>query len=149
MVMVIVLTGIIAALGSSMLAAGFNSYSTSKNLTQAQWQGTIAIERMSRDLRTIRSASAADLTLAPGTQITFTDSNANVISYTLSGTTLLRNGQPLADDINSLNFSYIASDGKTTAASAALVHYVVVDLSVNVLGSTAAVRTAIHPGNFL
>ena len=149
MIMVIVLTGIIAALGSRMLVAGFNSYQTSKNLIQAQWQGTIAMERLSRDLRTIRSASAADLTLTPATQITFTDTSANVVSYTLSGTTLMRNGQPLADGINSLNFSYIASDGKTTAATAAQTHYVVVDIAVSIFGSNYSARTTVHPRAFL
>jgi len=149
MVLVIILTAIIAALGSKMLAAVFNSYQTSRDLIQAQWQGTIAMERLSRDLRTIRSATAADLTLAPSTQITFTDTNANVISFTLSGTTLMRNGQPLADGINSLSFSYIASDGKTTAATAAQTHYVVVDIAVSILGSSYTARTAIHPRAFL
>jgi len=149
MVMVIVLTGIIAALGSKMLVAGFTSYQTSRDLIQAQWQGTIALERLSRDLRTIRSATIADLTLTPATQITFTDTNANVISYTLSGTTLMRNGQPLADGITSLAFSYIASDGKTTAATAAQTHYVVVDIAVSTPGSGYTARTAIHPRAFL
>ena len=149
MVMVIVLAGIIAALGSKMLVAGFSSYQASRDLIQAQWQGTIAMERLSRDLRTIRSATAVDLTLTPATQITFTDTNAIVISYTLSGTTLMRNGQPLADGVTSLGFSYIASDGKTTAATAAQTHYVVVDIAVSILGSSYTARTTVHPRAFL
>jgi prepilin-type N-terminal cleavage/methylation domain-containing protein len=149
MVLVIVLVGIIAGIGSTILAGGFKAYITSKNLSQAEWQGRIAIERLTRELRTVRSATALDLTLVPNTAITFTDTNANVISYTLSGTTLMRNAQPLADDISSLSFSYIANDGKTTAANASLVHYIVVDIAVSSQGSNYAVRTAIHPRGFL
>jgi len=148
MVLVIVLVGIIAALGSRILASGFGAYITGKDLIQTDWQGSIAIQRLSRDLRMIRSASAADLTLVPSTEITLTDNNANIISYTLSGTSLMRNGQPLADDISNLSFSYIANDGKTSAASADLVHYIIVNLTVTRRGLNHNISTVIHPRNF-
>jgi len=148
MVLVIVLTAIIATLGSRILASGFGAYITGKDLIQTEWQGNIALERLARDLRLVRSASAADLTITPGDQISFTDSNSNAISYTLSGTSLMRNSQPLADDISSLSFSYIASDGKTSAASADLVHYIVVTLSTSRRGLNHDFSTIIHPRHF-
>jgi len=148
MVLVIVLIGIIAALGSRILASGFSAYITGKDLIQTDWQANVALQRMSRDLRMVRSASIADLTLTPGTEITFTDNNANIISYTLAGTSLMRNGQPLADDINNLGFSYIASDGKTSAASADLVHYIVVSFTASRRGLEQNISAVIHPRNF-
>jgi len=148
LLIVIVITGILAALGSKMLASGFTAYVTARDLGKADWQGLIAIERLSRELRTIRSATSSDLTISPTSQITFVDNDANNISYTLSGTTLMRNSEPLADGISNLSFSYIANDGKTTAASADQVAYISANVTVLRSGSGQLLRTSIHPRNF-
>jgi hypothetical protein len=148
MVLVIVLTGIIAALGSKILASGFGAYVTGKDLIQTDWQGNMTLQRLSRDLRMVRSASVADLTMTPSSEITFTDNNGHIISYTSAGTTLMRNGVPLADDISSLSFSYITSDGKTTATSADLVYYIVVNFTASRRGLNQDISAVIHPRNF-
>jgi len=148
LLIVIVITGILAALGSKMLASGFTAYVTARDLGKSDWQGMIAIERLSRELRTIRSATSSDLTISPTSQITFVDNEANNISYTLSGTTLMRNSEPLADGISNLSFSYIASDGKTTAASADQVAYISANVTVLRSGAGQLLRTSIHPRNF-
>lgn len=145
MVLVIVILGIIAALSSSLLSGGLNAYFTERDISNAQWQGRLALERLTRDLRTVRSATAGDLVISPANQITFVDTSGTTVSYSLSGTTLLRNGQPLADGISGLSFTYIARDGKTAAGSVTAVYYIAVSFSITQNGVNQSRRTVIHP----
>ncbi len=116
--LVMMILSIIATIGSQMLGNGFNAYFTGRDLINAEWQGRYAMQRISRELRDVRSATAGDLVIGAN-QITFTDNNANVVTYTLAGNTLTRNGQPLADGVANLAFNYIQADGITNAANAA------------------------------
>ncbi len=147
LILVIIILSIIAAVGSQMLGTGFNAYLTGRDLIDAEWQGRYAMQRISRELRNVRSASAGDLVMSVN-QITFTDNSANVITYALSGTTLTRNGQPLADGVSSLAFSYIQADGITTAALASEVSYISVDINVNFNDSNYSLRSTLHPRSF-
>lgn len=148
LVIVIIVTGIIAAVGSRVLITGFDAYSTGKDLVELEWQGGLALERLSRDLRLVRSATSADLNISQADRIRFRDINANQVRYSLSGTTLMRNNQPLADDISSLAFSYLTNDGKTATTTPGSVYYIVVTLQTarNSLGYT--LRAVIHPRQF-
>ena len=148
LIVVIIVTGIIATVGSRILITGFDAYTTGKDLVELEWQGGLALERLSRDLRLVRSATSADLNISQPDRIRFRDINANQVRYSLSGTTLMRNNQPLADDISSLDFSYLMNDGKTTAATSTSVYYIVVTLQTarNNLGYT--LRAVIHPRQF-
>lgn len=149
LVMVIVLLSIVAVLGSQMLSSGFSAYFTGRDIINADWQGRFALERMNKELRTIRTATAADLdvTLAPAA-ISFVDIEGNNINYSLAGTSLTRNGIPLADGVNSMTFSYIQPDGITTAALATEVYYVSVALNVTLGGANINLRSTLHPRNF-
>ncbi len=147
MLLVVIILSIIAALGGQMLSTGFNSYFTGRDIINAEWQGRYGLQRMSRELRDVRSATAADLTMGAN-QITFTDNNANVITYALSGSTLTRNGQPLADGVSVLSFAYIEDDGITTATAEVDVWYISATVNVSLNGSVYALRNTLHPRNF-
>jgi prepilin-type N-terminal cleavage/methylation domain-containing protein len=148
MVMVIVLLSIVAAIGSSMLSSGFTAYFTGRDIINADWQGRFALDRMTRELRMVRSATVADLDILTANAITFTDTAGNVVSYSRAGNTLMRNAQPLADGVSALSFSYIEADGKTATTDATVVAYVTVDLAVNQAGSSFTLRNTIDPRNF-
>ena len=148
MVLVIVLLGIIAGFSSTLLSGGFDAYFSERDMADTVWQGRLALARLNRDLRTVRSPSPADLTLSPANQISFVNTSGTTVTYALSGTTLTRNGQPLADGISNLNFTYIANDGSTTVASAAAVYYVAASFTLIQNGANIDERTLIHPRNF-
>ena len=148
MILVIVLIGIIASLSSTLLSGGLNAYFTQRDVADAAWQGRLALARLTRDLRTVRSPSAADLTISPANQISFVNTSGATVVYALAGTTLTRNGQPLADGISNLNFAYISNDGKTTAAAASAVYYIAVSFTVIQGGGNLNSRTLIHPRSF-
>jgi len=146
-ILTIMLVGVIGALGTQMLEGGFSAYFLSKDVAEMDWQGQIALNRMSRDILRLRSATGADLVITPTDQLTMTDYDGAPVSYTRSGTTLMRNGTPLADGINTLNFSYLKSDGITAATLPAEVYYISVDFTVVRGAVSRPWRTTLQPRN--
>lgn len=134
LVIVIVVLGIVASSGALVISRGFNAYFAGRDMTRADWQGRLALERMTRDLRMVRSASASDITTMTATQITYNDTLNNTIIYNMSGTTLMRTqsgvATGLADYISALNLSYLQKNGQSAAGSAAQVCYITVQVTV-------------------
>lgn len=146
--MVMVLLAIIAAVGSTVLSGGFDAYFAERDMADAAAQGRLALARLTRDLRSVRSPSTADLTISPATQISLVDSTGATVAYALTGTTLTRNGQALADGISNLNFAYIGNDGKTTAAAITDVYYIGASFTISQGNANQNWRALIHPRNF-
>ena len=144
LVIVIVLTGIIGAIATKMLAQGLNAYLTSKNVADADWQGRLALERMTRDIRAVRSPT--DIALATSSQFTFTDSNGSSVAYTLSGSNLMRNSQALANGISTLTFQYYDETGVITAITTAI-RYISITLNVTQGNSNMSFTTSVYPRN--
>src|SRR5712692_5760958 len=107
MVLVIVLTGIVFAVGAMILKTSFQSYFAGKNRTTSDWQGRLGLERMTRDLHAIAAPTptSPSITAFGATSITFIDSDnaGTAITYDLSGTTLRRNLIALADPVIALS----------------------------------------------
>lgn len=143
-VIVIVLSGIIAAVASKMLAQGFSAYLAGKNITDADWQGRVAVERMTRDLRAIPSISS--ISAANATQLTYTDSDGNTVNYQLSGSTLTLNDQALANGVNSFTFSYFDSNGASTE-TLSTIRYIRIAMNITQTDNNYSLTTAVYPRN--
>lgn len=160
-IVVIILAGIIFGFGSTLIGKLFSSYALKQDATDADWQAKVALERMARELRMARTATAADLDIASLTQIRFVDTDGNGVCFyrnaaanrlmrsadgpaTACGTT---NPQVLADNITVLGFSYWDNTGATTAA-VANVYYLTVSLTVAEGSYNASFRTNVRPRNF-
>lgn len=157
MVMVIIILSALTGLGVNLLASGFRAYFTGQDLSEGNWHGRIALERITRELREIRSPTAADLTIAPAAEINFFRSDNVAVRYCLAGVggcpagpanTLMRNTDPLADNISLLNFTYLQGDGATVAATPAQVRYVTVAVRVTLGGTSIDLRDTIRPRSF-
>ena len=150
LVLTIVLVGIIAGMASVFLRQGLSAFVAEDARADITNQGRLAIERMAREIRTIRSRTAADL---PGccnaTTLSFVDQTGNAITYTTAaGTTITRNGTALAaGSAVTLNFAYYQQDGVTPAAAAAQVWSIQVSLTVAKSGEQHAYRVRVHPRN--
>ncbi|MCX5710063.1 MAG: hypothetical protein NT088_04980 [Candidatus Omnitrophica bacterium] len=108
----IIVTAIIAAIGVPLLLETVNAWSfNSKFQDNAVSCAVVAMNRMSRDIRRLKND--ASVTTANGTTFAFTDTNNNAISYSKSGTVLMRNSDGLADNISSLTFTYYDDNGLT------------------------------------
>ena len=168
MIIVIVVVGAIFAVGALVLGRAFESYDLTQKTTEVDWQGRVAMERMVRELRDIRSATATDLVFSL-TEIGFNDTDGNPACFRLSGTTLQRDTegpaaacgtvnppdpQPLADNVvatTGLNFYYYQQDG-SVAVSADQVYYITVALNVveNSIGGSIneTYRVTLQPRRF-
>jgi prepilin-type N-terminal cleavage/methylation domain-containing protein len=160
-IVVIILAGIIFGFGSTLIGKLFSSYAVKQDVTDADWQAKVALERMARELRMARSATAADLDIASLTQIRLVDTDGNGVCFyrnaaanrlmrsadgpaTACGTT---SPQVLADNVSALGFSYWDNTGATTATVTS-VYYITVSVTVTEGVYNASFRTNIRPRNF-
>jgi prepilin-type N-terminal cleavage/methylation domain-containing protein len=151
-VIVIVLVGIMAALGGLMLTTAFRSYLLGRDISVADAHGRVAVERMVRELAAARSATAGDLNIGVANEIAFTDTGGTVIHYARAGNQLTRdeNGGParlLADNVTALTFTYWDRNGAATAV-VANVYYVGVAFTVSTADYNGNLRTTVQPRNF-
>lgn len=144
LIVVIVVLGIVASMGAVVVRNGMLAYLRGREITSADSQSRLALERIARELR-----DAA--VIAPGScsasTFAFSDINAAPVSYTLSAATLLRNGQPLADTVAGLRFYCLTSAVQPTATPSAA-YYVTVSMVVSTDNTSATYRTTVKPRNF-
>lgn len=104
-------------------------------------QGRIAIERMARETRLIRSPN--DLTHT-SSSISFIDVDGTAIAYSKSGTNLMRNSQILSGNISALNFTYYDSTGEATTTTANIRYIkIAITLTQNTVSTT--LDTTVYP----
>ena len=150
LVITIVLVGIMAGIGALLLREGTRAYISADVRADLTNQGRVAIERMAREIREIRSRTNADI---PGccsaTTLSFNDIAGNPIAYDVAGSTVRRNLTALASgDAVSLSFTYYQSNG-TPAVTAATVWVIQIDLTVTKNGESQPLRIRVHPRNFV
>jgi prepilin-type N-terminal cleavage/methylation domain-containing protein len=147
----LVIAGVLATIGATLMSSGCRTYFLARELARDAAQGTLALERMTRDLRTVRSP--ADLTTIGASTITFVDVDGNTVSYALAAGSVTRsqNGgtaQPLADTVSNLAFTYLTNDAQTTAVTAATVAYITVAVTVASQNVSTTFRGTVNPVNF-
>lgn len=140
-VMVTILLGVIAVVVAQMFAQGLTVAQTEQRVTDALWQGQIAMQRMVRDIREVRSA--VDISINTASEFSFTDNDGNIIDYKLSGNSLMRNTTALASGISSLQFSYLDKNGAATAGVTDI-HYVVIAITVSRNNASYSLNTAVY-----
>jgi prepilin-type N-terminal cleavage/methylation domain-containing protein len=156
LIIVIIILSVIMGGTVELLAQGFRAYFAEQNLITADWQGYLAIERMERDLHSIRSKN--DIILATSSVFSFIDINGNTITYQLAGNQLkcnvqvggVNNNQTLADGIQSLSFQYYDSSSislGSVPSSPNLIRYVVITLNITYGNANFNLTTGIHPWN--
>lgn len=149
LIVVIVVLGILASVGSTVLRDGFLGYLRGREISSTDWQGRLALERITRELRYLAAPNYSNIgsTSCSSSTFTFIDiTNAN-ISYTQSGTTLMRNGQPLASNVTGLSFSCLKSD-VTPTVTLSSVYYITVSMIVATTNTRGVYRSTVKPGSF-
>lgn len=141
LVVVITILGIIALVPSAALLESAKIYARTVPTLDATYQARFAVERMKSDVRDMQDGSITTFT---STALTFKLSSGQSIAYTLSGSTLLRNGDLLAKGVTALSISYKQKDG-TTAALASDLNLVEIDLMVQTADQPYRVQIAVYP----
>ena len=149
LIVVIVVLGIIASMGAIVVRDGMLGYLRGREITSADWQGRLALERITRELRDAAAIAvgSCDNSISPFT-FAYSDINAAQISYTLNTSTLQRNGQPLADNVTGLHFYCLQNNGQTYTTAPAAVYYVTVSMIVSTANTSATYRSTVKPRNF-
>ena len=153
-VITLIIIGVLATIGATLMSRGFLSYFVGREIARDDAQGRLALERMARELRTVRGT--ADLNIGVANQITITDFDQNVIVYRRNaGTSQLERSQdggatfqPLADNVSTLTISYLQNDGTTAAAVAANVYYITVLLTIVTSNVNLSYRSTFKPAAF-
>jgi prepilin-type N-terminal cleavage/methylation domain-containing protein len=149
-VITIVIVSILAGLAAMIILQVITAYYTEQSRSDVHYQARIAMERMAREIRVIRSA--ADITTLSATNLRFTDVSGTAMGFQWIDPTLNRwNGASndvLASEINPFSFSYYQTDGVTPAVLAANVWFIQIDMTSVQGTETLPIRTRIHPRNF-
>ncbi|MEK6731714.1 MAG: type II secretion system protein [Pseudomonadota bacterium] len=146
MIIVITVLSIVAMISANVMYQAFQGTFAQYDLGTVDSQARVILVKMTSEIRTIRSNATSDLILGANT-ITFTDVLGNTITYSLSGNTLMRNAQPLADSVTSLAFSYYNASHNVTATSTE-VRYITVTIGMTVEAQSIVLKTTIFPRNF-
>ncbi len=147
LVLLIALSSIVAVICSRILSSQLNAIQVSTNIINADTQARVALDRMTRELRNVASAGSLSAT-STSKQITFVDSNNNTITYSLSGTSLLRNSDVLADNIQNLTFTYYDKSGAAISPPPTnATVYITISLVVKLQSSNFTVTTTVFMRN--
>lgn len=152
LIVVIAVLGIVASMGAVVVRDGILGYLRGREINNADWQGRLALERITRELRAIAAPNYSNIAASSCGSSTFgfSDVTATPINYTLpsGGTTLLRNGYSLVENIGGLRFYCLQSDGQTYSTAASAVYYVTVSMVVSTENTSATYRSTIKPWSF-
>ena len=142
-IIVIVLMGILGGAIAPFIYSLSQIVIVEYSLGGVNTQTRVAMERMSRELRVIRSNTSTDLT-AGASSISFNTINGDAISFSLSSTNLMRNSQILASNVSDITFTYYDSSGATTATVTDM-KFIRVDLTLTENNISANLNTVVYP----
>ena len=159
-IITIVIVGIISSIAALIILEGMKASSKEQNLSEAHYQARLAMERMAREIRLIRSQTAGDIPTMAATDLIFCDVTGKAVEFQLSGTALNRRESatcsPFAwggwnalssSGTNPMTFTYLDSAG-AGGATAANLWFVDINLTDTQGSESLQMRTRVHPRNF-
>lgn len=152
MIIVIIVVLILISVSTTILVQEFKIFYTGKNLIEADWQGRVALERITRDLRTL-----AKITSFNDSSIIFNDINGEAVTYSLNNSNQLVYSSSttpivtLADNIQTLTFTYYDFNGQgfvnNTPPSTTDIRYITITLNIVNNSTNFNLTTAVYPWN--
>jgi prepilin-type N-terminal cleavage/methylation domain-containing protein len=147
LVITIVLVGILAGLAALIILQGVRAYADEQSRSDLHYQARLAMERMAREIRLIRSCG--DITPPasnPAASITFTDISGTSVNFALAGNNLNRGADLLATGITSAQpFRFLAADGTTTTIACPGIWFVEITVADTQRTESVQMRTRVHP----
>lgn len=120
LVIVITIIGIAASIIGTMLLGVVNAWTFKFNRNDILWDGRLALDRVTREIRTVKNSTS--VTLASTAQFRFTDTGNKDITYSLTSTNLNRTEDGIANllaaDVSSITFTYYYANGTVIPAPA-------------------------------
>jgi prepilin-type N-terminal cleavage/methylation domain-containing protein len=152
-VMTIVLISILGGLAAVIILQGVRAYSDEDSRSDIHYQTRLAVERIAREARQISDCTTVTAPANPGGTFSFIDINTGAtVTFSISGTDLLRNTDRLASGITSAQpFRFLERDGLTSTLSCTSPNDIwFIDISVTDANGSQSlpIRTRVHPRNF-
>lgn len=149
-IMVIVIVGIIAGLAAMMISQGVRAYSDEVIRSDVHYQARLAMERMAREIRMIRSRT--DIAAMTATNLVFTDVAGNTVGFDYAAPPAIRRWDGavynnLALSITSFAFNYYQQDLVIPATGPADVWVIEIVMRVQQGAETLDLRTRVFPRN--
>lgn len=126
-VFVIIIMGIIVVMSSKPLTQGLMAFTQNRTINRLDLQANVAIERMIRKIRTVRTTG--NILVENTTQLQFVDGTNTTINYQLNGTTLQENGYTMVDNVSALSIRCYSGAG-ASPTTPALTRYVEIFLTI-------------------
>ncbi len=147
-IMVIVIVGIIAGLAAMIISHGVRAYSDEAARSDVHYQARLAMERMVREIRMIRSRT--DIAAMTTTNLVFTDVYGNTVGFDYTAPPALRRWDGaafnnLASSIISFAFNYYQQDLATPATGSADVMLIEITMRVQQGAEALDMRTRVFP----
>jgi len=155
MVVVIMIIGITASIIGAMLLGTVNAWTFKFNRNDILWDGRLALDRITREIRTVKDSTS--VTTASAAQFRFTDTANKDITYSLSSTNLNRteNGTAnlLAESVSAMSFTYynaagIAIPSPAVSPSATNIRRVRINLTLTKNGQNVYLQSDASTKNF-
>lgn len=164
-IMVIVILGIISGTVAFIMLQGTRSFGAIAVREDLKGGGTLAMERISKEVRLLRcttvgnacNPTAADITNMTADELRFVNINYEGAGFRRdAGTNTLKlrrgsaGGDPedtLSGDVSSMTFEYLKKDG-TAAAAAADVWLINVTMTLSSGGESLTFKASVHPRSF-
>jgi prepilin-type N-terminal cleavage/methylation domain-containing protein len=111
MVIVLAITAVVVTLAAVIYRAGFTNYTTAVNATKLSTQATLAMDRLSKELK-----KAISFTAMNNTNVSFATVDGSSLSYSWTSPTLTRTGssaQTVNNKVTDFSLSYYQANFNT------------------------------------
>jgi len=153
LVITMVLMGIVALIVANALSTGVKGNLVTDNRKEGLDQARVAMERMIREIRNLRSS--ADVGTGNATQFCFTDTSGTQINFSYSGSDIKRgtgnctagSGATLSTKItSSFSFGYVRADGTVDDTfSAANTKRIRITIPCTISSETVTLQSEVWP----
>jgi prepilin-type N-terminal cleavage/methylation domain-containing protein len=140
LIIVILLMSLFSTVVANLMAAMITKSQLGFDLQDLDWKVRESLERITRE---VRQASPATITTMTSSQLSFTDTSGNSVTYQYTAPSLTRNSKRLVTDIGSFAFSYFDGSGITTA-TAANVRYILIAVMFQITDSAGTTSSPIY-----
>jgi prepilin-type N-terminal cleavage/methylation domain-containing protein len=148
MVITIVLIAIISSIAAMIILQGVKTYSLEDSRSNAHYQARLAMERMAREIRQIRSESTTDIQTMTAADLKFTNVAGATVEFTWATPNLNLSANRLASGITAFTFKYYLVDGTTQTADRTQVWFVEINMTAQQGTETLQMNSRVHPMNF-
>ena len=145
LILTMVLLGIIVVVTGILMGRSLDAYKLVSTRTETVHEARFALVRLQKELEQERQ-----VTTASPQQVVFLDPTATQIDIHLTGTTIYRGSDILAENVSNLLFTYYRDNGNTTS-SAAQVRRIHIDMTVRADATSGSLqlRTDVFPRIFM